>query len=102
MIRPAVALALVLVGIFTLLAPSAVAQETRESLDLQYKRRASPVPPASEVEKDAAHAAREVERRARRGHGMREIDGHRSRRPDLDRDVTQGIQQRRLHDIPRR
>jgi len=97
-----IALALVLVGVFALSTPTAVAQEKRESTDAGPKRRALPVPPASEVEKDATQAAEELERRTRIDHWRREIEGHRSRRPDLDRDVTQGIQQRRLHDIPHR
>ena len=97
-----IALALVLVGVFTLSTPAVIAQEKRESTDAESKRRALPVPPASEVEKDATQAAEEFERRTRIDHWRREIEGHRSRRPDLDPDVTQGIQQRRLHDIPHR
>ena len=102
MIGPAVALALLLVGVVTFSVPAAIAQENPVSLDLEYKRRGPPVPPLSEVEKDAARAAEEIERRPRGGDWMREIEGPRSRRPDLDPDVMQGIRQLRLQGVPRR
>ena len=103
MIRPAFARALLLVGAFTLSTPAVFAQENVGSLDLEHKRRAPAVlPPASEVEKDAAQAAEEIEARKQADHRIRENEADQSRRPDLDADVTQGIQSRGLHDILRR
>ncbi len=100
MIRPAFARALLLVGAFTLSTPAVFAQETVGSLDLEHKRRAPAVlPPASDVEKDAAQAAAEIEARKQTDHRIRENEGDPSRRPDLDPDVTQGVQSRGLHDI---
>jgi len=94
------ALALLLVGALTLSTPAVFAQQTVGSLDLEHKRRAPAVlPPASDVEKDAAQAAEEIEARKQTDHRIRENEGDPSRRPDLDPDVTQGVQSRGLHDI---
>ncbi len=99
MIRPAFALAMLFVGAFTLSTP-AFAQEKVGSLDPEYKRRALVVlPPASEVEKDAAHAAEAIEARKHIDHRILENEGDPSRRPDLDPAITQGIQSRGLQDI---
>ena len=99
MMRSAFALALLFVGTFTLSTPAAFAGEKVGSLDLEYKRQAPTVlPPASEVEKDAAQAAEEIEARKQTDHRSRENKGDPSR-SDLDPDVTQGIQSRGLHDI---
>jgi len=86
MIRRAFALALLFVGPFT----------------LEYKWRPPVVlPPVSQVEKDAAQAAEEIEARKRTDHRIRENEGDPSRRPDLDPDVTQGVQSHG-HDLLRR
>ena len=105
MIRPAFARALLLVAAFALSTHAGFAQENVGSLDLEHKRRAPavlPLPPASEVAKDAAQAAEEIETRKQAAHQIRENDADQSRRPDLDPDLTQGIQSRGLNDILRR
>ncbi len=95
-----VARALLLVGAFALSAPAVFAQENVGSLALEYKPRAPAVlPPASEVEKDAAQAAEAIEARKQADHRIRENEADQQRRPDFDPDVTQGIQSRGLHDI---
>jgi len=97
-----VARALLLVGAFALSAPAIFAQENVGSLDLEYKPRAPALlvlPPASEVEKDAAQAAEAIEAREQADHRIRENEADQQRRPDFDPDVTQGIQSRGLHDI---
>ena len=100
MIRPAFALALLLAGVCTVSTPAAFAQEKAAPLELEYKRRAPAVlPPASEVEKDAAQAAEEIEARKQTDHRIEAVP---SRRPNLDPDVVQGVQSRGLHDILRR
>ena len=87
MIRRAFALALLFVGSFA----------------LEYKWRPPVVlPPVSQVEKDAAQAAEEIEARKRTDHRIRENEGDPSRRPDLDPDVTQGVQSHGLRDLFRR
>src|SRR5437870_2484701 len=87
-IRPAFALALLFVAAFTVSTASAFAREKGGSLALEYKRRAPAVlPPASEVEKDAAQAAEEIEARKQTDRRIRENEGDPSRRPDLDPDV---------------
>ena len=66
-------------------------------LDLEYKQRAPalrPVPPRK-IEEDTTQAVRELDRQ-RTDRMLREIQPGPSRRPDLDRDVTQGIQTRGL------
>jgi hypothetical protein len=66
-------------------------------LDLDYKQRAPalrPVPPPK-VEEDTTQAVRELDRQ-RTDRLLRNAQPGPSRRPDLDRDVTQGIQSRGL------
>jgi hypothetical protein len=66
-------------------------------LDLEYKQRAPalrPVPPPK-VEEDTTQAVRELDRQ-RTDRMLRNVQPGPSRRPDLDRDVTQGIQSRGL------
>lgn len=83
-----------------LLGSSGVALAQAKSsgpLDLEYKQRAPalrPLPPRK-VEEDTAQAVRELERQ-RAERVLRESQPGFSRRPDLDRDVTQGIQSRGL------
>ena len=66
-------------------------------LDLEYKPRAPalrPVPPRK-IEEDTTQAVRELDRQ-RTDRMLRDVQPGPSRRPDLDRDVTQGIQTRGL------
>jgi len=95
MIRPAFALAMLFVGAFPLSTP-AFAQENVGS------RAPVVLPPASEVAKDAAHAAEAIEARTRTDHRIPENVGDPSRPPDLDPDITQGIQSRGLQDVRHR
>jgi hypothetical protein len=81
----------------------AAAQNKSGSLDLEYKQRAPSlrtVPPR-QVEEDTTQAVIEIERQ-RTERLLRENQPGRVRRPDLDHDVTQGIQQRGLSDALRR
>ncbi len=67
------------------------------TLDLEYKQRAPalrPVPPRK-IEEDTTQAVRELDRQ-RTDRMLRDVQPGPSRRPDLDRDVTQGIQTRGL------
>jgi len=75
------------------------AAQTKSSgkLDLEYKQRSPalrPVPPRK-VEEDTTQAVRELNRQ-RTDRMLRDVQPGPSRRPDLDRDVTQGIQSRGL------
>jgi hypothetical protein len=94
MIRPAFALAMLFVGAFPLSTP-AFAKEKLGS------RAPVVLPPASEVEKDAADAAEAIEARQHMDHRILEDEGAPSLRPDLDPAITQGIQSRGLQDIRR-
>ena len=67
------------------------------TLDLEYKQRAPalrPVPPRK-LEEDTAQAVRELDRQ-RTDRMLRDVQPSPPRRPDLDHDVTQGIQSRGL------
>jgi hypothetical protein len=87
-------------ALLVLLASAGIATaQTKSSgtLDLEYKQRTPavrPVPPRK-VEEDTAQAVRELSRQ-RTDRMLREVQPGPSRRPDLDRDVTQGIQTRGL------
>jgi len=84
-------------------AGAALAQDKPNPLDLQYKQRApalQTVPPRK-IEEDTTQALNEIDRQ-RNDRAMRENQPAPLRRPDLDRDVTQGIQQRNLGDVLRR
>jgi hypothetical protein len=67
------------------------------SIDLQYKQRSPAVQkvPPRKLEEDTAQALSELDRQ-RTERMLRESVPGPSRRPDLDRDVTQGIQSRGL------
>ena len=68
-----------------------------------YKPRApavQPVPP-KKVEEDTAQAVREIDRQ-RTDQMLRDAQPSPPRRPDLDRDVTGGVQTRGLNDALRR
>jgi len=84
-------------------AGAVLAQDKPNPLDLQYKQRApalQTVPPRK-IEEDTTQALNEIDRQ-RNDRAMRENQPAPLRRPDLDRDVTQGIQQRNLGDVLRR
>ena len=72
-------------------------QTTSGPLDLEYKQRSPalrPVPPGH-VEEDTKRAVRELDRQ-RTERMLRDVQPGPARRPDLDHDVTQGIQSRGL------
>ncbi len=87
-------------AVLLLLASAGIAPAQTKStgpLDLEYKQRAPalrPVPPRK-VEEDTTQAVRELDRQ-RTDRMLRNVQPGPSRRPDLDRDVTQGIQTRGL------
>ena len=87
-------------AVLMLLASAEIAPAQTKStgpLDLEYKQRAPalrPVPPRK-VEEDTTQAVRELDRQ-RTDRMLRNVQPGPSRRPDLDRDVTQGIQTRGL------
>ena len=81
----------------------APAQTKSGPLDLQYKQRPPalrPVPSRA-IEEDTTQALTEIERQ-RTDKAMRDNQPAPLRRPDLDRDVTQGIQTRGLGGALRR
>ena len=87
-------------AVLMLLASAGIAPAQTKStgpLDLEYKQRAPvlrPVPPRK-VEEDTTQAVRELDRQ-RTDRMLRNVQPGPGRRPDLDRDVTQGIQSRGL------
>lgn len=87
-------------AVLMLLSSAGIAPAQTKStgpLDLEYKQRAPalrPVPPRK-VEEDTTQAVRELDRQ-RTDRMLRNVQPGPSRRPDLDRDVTQGIQTRGL------
>jgi hypothetical protein len=88
-------------AVLLLLASAGTAPAQTKSpgpLDLEYKQRAPalrPVPPRK-IEEDTAQAVQEINRQ-RTDRMLREVQPAPTRRPDLDRDVTQGIQTRGLN-----
>jgi len=87
-------------AVMLLLASAGIASAQTKSpgpLDLEYKQRAPalrPVPP-KKIEEDTTQAVRELDRQ-RTDRMLRDVQPGPPRRPDLDRDVTQGIQTRGL------
>jgi len=87
-------------ALLVLIASAGIAPAQTKSpgpLDLEYKQRAPalrPVPPRK-LEEDTTQAVRELDRQ-RTDRMLRDVQPGPSRRPDLDRDVTQGIQTRGL------
>jgi hypothetical protein len=82
-------------ALLMLLASAGIAPAQPKSgpLDLEYKQRTpavQPVPPRK-LEEDTAQAVRELDRQ-RTDRMLREAQPAPSRRPNLDHDVTQGIQ----------
>jgi hypothetical protein len=83
----ALTLLVVLIGGFNLSTPAASAGERPGSFDASQNRHAPAVlPSASEVEKDAAQAATEIEASKQADRGIRGDEAHPSRRPDLHPD----------------
>jgi len=66
-------------------------------LDLEYKPRTPPLQPVPprKLEEDTNQAIREIDRQ-RTNQMMRKAQPAPSQRPDLERDVTQGVQSRGL------
>jgi hypothetical protein len=89
-----------LLAVLVLIASAGIVPAQTKSpgpLDLEYKQRAPalrPVPPRK-LEEDTTQAVRELDRQ-RTDRMLREVQPGPSRRPDLDLDVTQGIQTRGL------
>ena len=87
-------------AVLILLASAGIAPAQTKStgpLDLEYKQRTPalrPVPPRK-IEEDTTQAVRELDRQ-RTDRMLRDVQPGPPRRPDLDRDVTQGIQTRGL------
>jgi hypothetical protein len=94
------ALSLFLAGAVVALAGvgTASAQTNKSgSLDLDYKPRTPAVQkvPPRKIEEDTTQALNEIDRQ-RTDRMLRDSQPSPARRPDLDRDVTQGIQSRGL------
>jgi hypothetical protein len=97
------AVLVILVSVSRVSAGVASAQNESAPLDLEYKQRAPAlrtVPPRK-IEEDTTQAVNEIDRQ-RTDRLLRDNQPSPMRRPDLDRDVTQGIQTRGLSDALRR
>ncbi len=97
------AVLVILVSVSLVSAGVASAQNESAPLDLEYKQRAPAlrtVPPRK-IEEDTTQALNEIDRQ-RTDRLLRDNQPSPIRRPDLDRDVTQGIQTRGLSDALRR
>lgn len=97
------AVLIILVSVSLVSAGVASAQNESAPLDLEYKQRAPAlrtVPPRK-IEEDTTQAVNEIDRQ-RTDRLLRDNQPSPMRRPDLDRDVTQGIQTRGLSDALRR
>jgi len=97
------AVLVILVSVSLVSAGVASAQNESAPLDLEYKQRAPAlrtVPPRK-IEEDTTQALNEIDRQ-RTDRLLRDNQPSPMRRPDLDRDVTQGIQTRGLSDALRR
>jgi hypothetical protein len=92
---------MLLLGLLVVLGSAgfALAQsaQTKGQLDLEYKQRSPALQPVPrrKVEEDTNQALRELDRQ-RTDRMIRNAQPSPARRPDLDRDVTQGIQSRGL------
>ncbi|HEX7788349.1 MAG TPA: hypothetical protein VF653_19170 [Methylomirabilota bacterium] len=84
-------------------APAVSAQSKSGSIELEYKPRTPPVRPVppKKIEEDTAQAIQEIDRR-RADQAMRKQQPAPLRKPNLDPDVTGGIQTRGLSDTLRR
>jgi len=97
------------VGIAAVILPaSLMAQapgpaETELQMRRQQRRAiVRPTPPSDIVERDVQAASADVEHRRAQDEAVRELRRPSPRRPDLDYDVTSGIQSQRLNDALRR
>jgi hypothetical protein len=89
---------LLVLSILLVAAGIASAQAPKSgSIDLEYKQRAPAVQkvPPPKIEEDTAQALSELDRQ-RTEKMLRESQPGPARRPDLDHDVTQGVQSRGL------
>jgi len=92
-------LALMIVLVIT---GAGLAQSKSGSIDLEYKNRSpalQPVPP-NRLEEDTKQAVQELERR-RTDEMLKKAEPTKPPRPDVDPDVTGGIQTRGLNDALR-
>ena len=92
---------MLLLGLLVVLGSAGLAlaqsAQTKGQLDLEYKQRSPALRPVPrrKVEEDTNQALRELDRQ-RTDRMIRNAQPSPARRPDLDRDVTQGIQSRGL------
>lgn len=95
----------VLLAVLTLLmsAGAVAAQNKSGSIDLEYKPRTPPVQPVppKKLEEDTAQAIQEIDRR-RSDQTLRSTQPAPMRKPNVDPDLTGGIQTRGLSDALRR
>ena len=96
-------IALLAVLMLLVSAGSVPAQNKSGSIDLEYKPRTPPIRPVppSQLEADTAQAMREIDRQ-RSGQALRNAQPTPLRKPNVDQDVTGGIQTRGLSDTLRR
>lgn len=94
-----------LLAVLTVLvsAGAVPAQNKSGSIDLEYKPRTPPVRPVPQkkLEEDTAQAIREIDRR-RSDQTLRSAQPTPMRKPNVDPDLTGGIQTRGLSDTLRR
>lgn len=95
----------VLLAVLTLVvsAGAVAAQDKSGSIDLEYKPRTPPVQPVPprKLEQDTAQAIQEIDRR-RSDQALRNSQPAPIRKPNVDPDLTGGIQTRGLSDTLRR
>ena len=96
-------IALLAVLMLLVSAGAVAAQNKSGSIDLEYKPRTPPVRPVppKNIEEDTAQAIQEIDRR-RADQTMRKQQPAPLRKPNVDPDVTGGIQTRGLSDTLRR
>lgn len=97
----ALALSLALTGGASLGAVTGAGAADRGTIELELgydRERPVELPrPAPDVNADTNQAIKEIESRRKAESAARQGQGEPSRRPDLDHDVTQGIQSRELN-----
>lgn len=84
-------------------AGAVAAQNASGSIDLEYKPRTPPLQPVPprKIEEDTAQAIQEIDRR-RSDEALRKAQPAPMRKPNVDPDLTGGIQTRGLSDTLRR
>jgi hypothetical protein len=96
-------IALLAVLMLLVSAGAVPAQGQSGSIDLEYKPRTPPIRPVppKQLEADTAQAMREIDRQ-RSEQALRQAQPTPLRKPNVDQDVTGGIQTRGLSDTLRR